>query len=102
MIRLTHLHIFDVEVGEAMRGTAPKDAKTAISRLSNRRGLTATEGVALALHNGLTQIFVDCVGSRYHSGVVPNVCLGDGEPRLYWSYSGDGDSEWGAAFCRSV
>jgi len=94
--------IYDAEDGKAMLGKSPEKAEKLIKK-QNRSCLTADEGIAVCVHTKvLSEHYVDCPGSRCRlAGLVPFVCLGDGEPRLDWDGFGNSFDGWGSASCRS-
>lgn len=93
--------IYDVEDGRALLGKSPADAEKLIKQ-QNRAGLTAAEALNLCIQtNTLNHHFVDAVGSRFGSDVVPVLWLNDARPSLFWLYRGFAFSLWGAASCGS-
>ncbi|MDA2936357.1 DUF5701 family protein [Patescibacteria group bacterium AH-259-L05] len=94
-------YIFDVEDGEAMRRTSPKDAEKRIKK-QNRRCLTEVEVIALGVHTDvLSRHYVDAAGSRYESDDVPGLYLSDGQPRLSYDWLVLAHVKWGSASCGS-
>lgn len=90
-------YVYDVEDGESTRSKSPESAEKIFEKQS-RFSPTAAEVIALTTHTDvLSSHNVWAPGSRYGSaGRVPNVCLDDGRPGLYWGYADGSGSEWGS------
>jgi len=96
--------VFDVELGEKMKGKSPDECEKIFAE-EGRRAMTLRE--VLSCFKSKKELaeyldnynFIDCPGSRYDSSTVPSLYLVDGQPELYWCCAGYDFGRWGSASC---
>ena len=94
--------VVDVENGKAMLGRIPDKAVQQFKK-EGRSPLTAGEGVAIILQHPeiLKDHNMGLPGSRRGGGIVADLWLDEGEPKLHCFWAHSSHARWGSASCGS-
>lgn len=98
----THYFVRDIDDGRKMLNISSREASKTFFQ-KKRFGWTVREGVFCAIYFPfvLKHHYINLVGSRYRSGLVPVLYLDGGWPGLDWYGLDRVASGWGAASCGS-
>ena len=97
-----HYLVLDVEDGRRMLKTSPDRAVEIFSQ-EDRSAYVCREGIFHVMYfpETLRNHYMDLSGSRYGAESVPYLCLDEGQPRLYYYWSGGANPKWGSPSCGS-